>query len=321
MRENFFQRINHKGKIDDISLAICEDFKLGKFISNKLIAVGYEDFNFVLKTTRGSHVVKVFSIRRTYGDCERIISVILKATSKGIAIPKLIKSKQGYLHKIKINNISLRLCVMEYVDGKDFYRLKKKVNLKEIKFVSRQAALINSLKIKPKFIYDSWAITNFYKEFKKKGKYLEKRDLKIIKPLVKEFHDLKIKTLPHCFVHGDIITPNVMKDKNGKIFIIDFSVSNYYPRIQEIAVLACNIFFDEKSKTKSENNLKIALEEYQRKIKLTKRELEVLPIYIKLAHAMHILSANYQKMVEKNNSAENEYFLRQGKIGLVQVQE
>jgi Ser/Thr protein kinase RdoA (MazF antagonist) len=245
---------------------------------------------------------------------------MLKSISGGVTIPKLIKSKQGYLHRIKINGVNLELCVMEYIDGKDFYSLKKKVNSNEIKFIARQAALINSLKIKPKFIYDSWAITNFSREFKKKEKCLEEGDLKMVKPLMREFNKLKIKTLPHCFIHGDIITPNVMKDKNGKIFIIDFSVSNYYPRIQELAVLACNVLFDEKNKVKSENNLKIALEEYRKKIKLTKRELEILPTYIKLAHAMHILSANYQKMVEKNNSAENEYFLRQGRIGLTQMQ-
>jgi Ser/Thr protein kinase RdoA (MazF antagonist) len=140
-----------------------------------------------------------------------------------------------------------------------------------------------------------------------------------MKPLLQEFKDLKIQKLPRCFVHGDIISPNVIRDKKRKIWIIDFSVSNYYPRIQELAVLACNMFFCENDKEKSEENLKLALKEYQKNIKLTAKELKSLPVYIKFAHAMHILSANYQKIVKKNNSAENEYFLRQGRLGLAQI--
>jgi len=51
----------------------------------------------------------------------------------------------------------------------------------------------------------------------------------LVQPLVKEFENLGIEELPHCFVHGDIITTNVMRDSTDQLWIIDFSVSNYYP--------------------------------------------------------------------------------------------
>lgn len=314
--KKFFQRINYKGKIDDISLAICKDFQIGDFISNKLVPIGYEDFNFTLKTTKGRYFVKIFSNFRTDDDCRRYVEVMLRAIETEVSFPKLFKSKQNHLYTTIVNNANLRICVMEYIDGESYYFLKQKPNMGEIKTLAHQAALINSIEIKPKFIYDQWAIVNFLNEFQKKGKHLSQQDLKIIEPLVKKFKDIDIGKLPHCFVHGDIIVTNVMKDKNGKIWIIDFAVSNYYPRIQELAVLACNMLFDENDKSKSENNLKIALEEYQKTITLTSKELEVLSIYIKLAHAMHLLSANYEKIVKKNNSEENEYWLNQGRSGL-----
>lgn len=314
--KKFFQRINYKGKIDDISLAICKDFQIGDFISNKLVPIGYEDFNFTLKTTRGRYFVKIFSNFRTDNDCRRYVEVMLRAIETEVSFPKLFKSKQNHLYTTIVNNANLRICVMEYIDGESYYFLKQKPNMGEIKTLAHQAALINSIEIKPKFIYDQWAIVNFLNEFQKKGKHLSQQDLKIIEPLVKKFKDIDIGKLPHCFVHGDIIVTNVMKDKNGKIWIIDFAVSNYYPRIQELAVLACNMLFDENDKSKSENNLKIALEEYQKTITLTSKELEVLSIYVKLAHAMHLLSANYEKTVKKNNSEENEYWLNQGRSGL-----
>jgi len=102
------------------------------------------------------------------------------------------------------------------------------------------------------------------------------------------------------------------------VFIIDFAVSNIYPRIQELAVLACNMLFDSKSAEISNYNLAVALEEYQQQIKLTDKEINALPTYIKLAHAMHLLIANYEKIVKNNKSKENEYWLSLGRTGLKQ---
>ncbi|MFC1617849.1 phosphotransferase [Patescibacteria group bacterium] len=317
--QKFFQRIEYSGELDDISAAICRDFDIGELVTSDLIPVGYEDFNYILETTQGKYFVKVFAKFRNDKNIRRYLDIMLKAVEQGVKFPELYKSNQGYLHETKVAGTELKLCVMQYIDGQSYYLLKQKPNHEEIKFLAHQAALINSIDIKPEFVYDSWAIVNFKKEFVKKSKYLGKGDLDLLEPLVQVFDDIEISTLPHCFVHGDIIVTNVMKDKQGQDWIIDFSVSNYYPRIQEIAVLACNLFFDENNKSESEENLRIALAEYQKTIKLTTRELKSLPEYIKLAHAMHLLSANYEKVAEKNDSEENEYWLNQGRIGLQQM--
>jgi Ser/Thr protein kinase RdoA (MazF antagonist) len=316
VKEKFFQRIEYSGKLDSISSIIVKEFGLGDFLANKLVTVGYEDFNYILEVARSKYFVKIFSTQRTDNDCRRCVEVLLKAIDAGIAVPKLMRSPQGYFHKTKIGNTKIRLCVMEYIEGKDFFSIKQYPNVAEIKFLAYQSALISQIKVRPKFVYDEWAVPNFLKEFKKKSQYLTQRDFEILKPLVEEFMAMEIVRLPHCFIHGDILTTNVIKDKEGKIWIIDFSVANYYPRIQEIAVLACDLIFDEKNKTNNEHNLALVLEEYQKKIKLTKKEILALPVYIKLAHAMHVLLANYEKKIKKNDSKENAYFLRRGRMGL-----
>lgn len=321
MKESFKKRINYGGKIEDISLQICKDYKLGKFKSNELILTGYEDFNFILETTENKYLVKIFSNFRNLEECKRCIGVLEKVTEANVAAPKLYKSEQGYLHITSVNKTKLRLCVMEFIDGKSIYDLKQSLNSNEIKFLAHQAALINSINIRPKHLYDSWAITNFLSEFKKKSKYLSSDDLEMLKPLKRKFKEIKIENLPRCFVHGDIVATNVMRDKKDKLWIIDFSVSNYYPRIQELAVLACNLLFEENDKSITENNLNIALEEYQKTIKLTKEELNALPAYIELAHAMHILIASYTKKSQKIIPEENEYWLNQGRAGLKQILE
>jgi Ser/Thr protein kinase RdoA (MazF antagonist) len=318
MDEIFKKRIEYTGKLEDISYAICKSFNLGEFLSNKLILIGYEDFNFILETTKGKYFIKVFANFRDEKNCQRYVDILKETLKAKIKTPKLFKSDQGYLYNVKINNSNLRLCVMEYFEN-SLYDLKKRVTVEEIKFLSNQIALINSLDIKVDFVYDSWSVPNFKKEFKKKSKYLEKTDLDLITPLLNEFDELNIESLPHCFVHGDIIGPNVMKGKDSNLFIIDFSVSNYYPRIQDLTILACDLLFDPKSKSKSEENLQIALEEYQKYIKLTEKELTALPIYIKAAYAMYILCANYEKVAKNFNSEENEHWLERGRIGLKQM--
>lgn len=318
MEDSFRKRIDYFGDIKDISIQICEDYGLGEFKSNHLILVGYEDFNFVLEASSGKYFIKIFAKFRNIGDCKRYIEIMERTIDAKIVTPRLLKSKQGSFHVAEINKIKLRLCVAEFINGKTLFETKEKLNHEEIKFLAHQISLINRLDIKPKFIFDEWAITNFLREFRKKGKSLSEEDLRLVEPLVRKYKELNIEELPHCFVHGDIIATNVMKDNAGKLWIIDFSVSNYYPRIQELAVLACNIFFDEDDRNKSKENLEIALKEYQKGVILTKKELDALPFYIKLAHAMHLLSANFEKVEKNNQTKENEYWLNQGRIGLAQ---
>ncbi len=318
MKDLFKLRIGFHGPLAEISHAICKEYNLGNPVKSEFIPVGYEDFNFSLQTTTGKFFVKIFAKSKRIGDCKRNVDIMLEVFKSGIPIPKLYPSSTGkYLFTLPGGRLPLRGCVMEFIEGKDlFTQNKAKINTADIHFLASLASRLNSLPINPPKIYDSWAITNFPEEFKKKSKYLTPKELALVKPLIRQFEELDIPTLPHCFVHGDILRTNIIKDKNNNLWLIDFSVSNYYPRIQELAVLACEVLFDKDDPSKSEQNLNLALNEYQKRIKLTPRELWSLPIYIKIAHAMHLLCANYELKVNKNNSAENKYFLAIGRAGI-----
>ncbi|MBU1975895.1 MAG: phosphotransferase [Nanoarchaeota archaeon] len=318
MEHEFYRRIGYSGSLQEISEVICNDFNLGTFVKNTLLTIGYEDFNVKLETSKGNYFVKIFANFRDLSMCERYVKVMLSANKAGVQHPGLYSSSQGYLHQITVQNTVLRLVVMEYLDGKDLFHLGIKPNEQEIRFLARQAANINGIKIKPTPVYDSWAVANFPKEYHKKWKYLEADDLKRIKQLFEEYEKLHLESLPKCFVHGDIISTNVLKDAKQQLWIIDFAVSNYYPRIQELAVLACNLLFVENKPSETKQNLELALKEYQKHIRLLDIELKSLPVYIKLAHAMHVLCANYEKQVNANALPENEYWLGHGRAGLGQ---
>jgi Ser/Thr protein kinase RdoA (MazF antagonist) len=311
----FQKRINFLGDTKPLLKEICVDYKIGDFLDYKVIEVGYEDFNLVITTSKGKYFVKVFASFRTYQDCERYIEILNHAIEAGVKIPKLYNSSQGHLYKTEIGSTPIRLTLMEYIDGQSLYDLKYKADLEDVPFFAQQAALINKIDFKPSPLYDSWAITNLLEEYKKTEKYLGDDSI-LLKPFVKKFSELKIDKLPHCLVHGDIINTNVLRDKTGDYYIIDFAVANSYPRIQELAILLCNIFFDEDKPERFPEFYQMLLSEYQKYITLTKEEISALPIYVQAAHAMHIIGATREREENNNNSQENSYWLELGRKGL-----
>jgi len=317
MSKQFFERIDFSGEIDEISKLVCERYNLGKLKKSELILFGYEDFNFKLETSEGKYLVKVFGKFRSMADCQRYINVMEKMVDANVSTPALLKSKEGFLLICTLEGKQLRLCVTRFIEGKNLFQVGKPLNEKEIRFLAGEIAKINQIDYKPPFIYDSWAATNFFKEYKEKGDKLDSEDKTLLESFFKKFKDLKIETLPHSFVHGDIIPPNVIKDKDDTLWIIDFSCSNYFPRIQDLAVLAYGLLLNDDEEI-SKRNLKIALEEYQKFVKLTPKEIAAFTMYVKLVCAINTLRPYYEKVVNHNTAKENEYFLYIGRRGLKQ---
>ncbi len=315
MLEEFYDRINLKSDLSDLSKVICEKYNLGQYISEEIILVGYEDFNFILTTDTGKFCVKVFNKERTYEDVKNYIDRIELANSLNINTPKVHNCNNGILCEIALNNVKFRLCVFQYIDGKSFYDLNEIPTETEIKNIIEQMAHIHNAKLKSDFIYDKWTITNFVKEYKEKEKYLSNKYNEVFKSLAHKITNVKFEELPTSFVHGDIISSNVMKDKSNKLWIIDFAVSNYLPRIVDLAVTSCNLCLNPESIDKTISSTKMILEEYQKYNKLTDYELEYFPLFYDLANAMGILQISYLNSLGET-SEEDKFWLTESEKGL-----
>ncbi|HAN09585.1 MAG TPA: hypothetical protein DCP90_03115 [Clostridiales bacterium] len=212
MSNTFYDRINCTDiDLENISNQICEEYKLGKLISNVLIETGYGDFNYILESQKGKIVVKILSKDRIQEFADRYIKTMEITIERGINHPKLYNSKNGTLHMLKIHENELKLCVMEYIDGQDLYSANQKATIQDIQEIGRQLAIINQLEIKPEFVYDSWAIINFKREYELKKKYLNDSQVRQLEELYDSFRKIDIEALPHSFVHGDVINTNVNK--------------------------------------------------------------------------------------------------------------
>ncbi len=312
--QDFNKRIGLNTDLKNISQQICGIYGLGTFISNELITIGYEDYNYYLTTSSGKYCVKIFSKIRTEEDIKNYLDRIRAVANSKINSPKPLLVNNDITLSLDFEQNHYDICVFEYINGKNYFELGKKPNDDVIKELARQTAMINNLDIKPNFIYDTWAIVNFDEEYKQKRECLSDSYKEDFDKLLIELKNIDFEKLPKAFVHGDIISTNVMIDENSKVWIIDFAVSNYLPRIIDLAVIACNMCLDEKSKDKTYSNIALLMSEYNKYNPLTEYELETFGTFYKLANAMHILQPQFIIKMD-GDSEENQYWLNEGIIG------
>ena len=84
---DFGKRINLNTDLKNISEEICKNYNLGTYISNEVIATGYEDYNYVLDTTKGKYCVKIFNKNRTQKDLNDYLDRIRIVAKTGTNAP------------------------------------------------------------------------------------------------------------------------------------------------------------------------------------------------------------------------------------------
>lgn len=312
----FFDRID---KIDDINILsslVCSEYNLGKLKSTKVIEIGYEDFNAIIDTETGKYLMKVFRNSRDDIEVRECIKRTNIAGTNNVPTPKVYHNSKGELFSIvNIENSRFRVAVIEYIDGKNFFDLGRKPTDNELQEIVDIAGKLNKIDYKPSFIYDTWAITSFISEFKKKEKYLTEEHLKLVKPIYEKFKNFDYEMLPKSYVHGDMMSTNLMIDKNNKIWLIDFSVSNYTARLNEIVIICDDIALITGNKEKSKSRIKKAFKLWCDKVEATSLEMKSFKILFDVANAINVVNASYEKHIG-NMSEETEMHLNAGLFGL-----
>jgi len=242
---SFRERLSFEGSLDDLFAQVASDLELGALIECSVIEVGFEDCNVKLLTGEGSYVAKVYSIKRTEPEINRNVEILNQALVAGINHPDIISHDGRILHTDVKSG--LRMVVMKFINGKTFYDLSRVPDDNELSLIATEAVKINSIKYEPPYLFDSWAIPNMKWMYDKTRQSLSYEGRTLVESAFTFYDAIPIKDLPRCFVHGDLIKTNLIRGDDGRVYVIDFSVANLYPRIQELAVMAANLLFDENS--------------------------------------------------------------------------
>ena len=315
--QQFNDRIKLNHPLDTLSKIVCKQYNLGEFLDNKLIEIGYEDFNYILTTSKGKFVVKVFSTERTTCDANDLAKRASVAYENGVACPQIYKTQtDDILFVTSLGGVEYRLLVMEYIHGKDFFTLQQLPTENDLELIAIELAKLNNIEYKPNFIYDRWAIVNFEKEYQKNINLVESEDIPLVDIAYKVFKSCDFSKLSYGFVHGDIIETNVIKSSDKKIFFIDFSVSNYLPKIVDLAVTICDLCLDMDDIEVSKKRATKFIQDYEKISPLSDYDKLCLKKFIVCHQAITILETMREKKVENNQTQENEIFLQKGKKGL-----
>ena len=107
-----------------------------------------------------------------------------------------------------------------------------------------------------------------------------------------------------------------MKGSDGKIYILDFSVSNWYPRIQEIAVIAANLLYDREGVSTLRSSVEAVVGGYERFAPLTDIEKHFVYTYTLAGVAMEFMGAHQEKYINGNDTQETDFWINLGRNGL-----
>lgn len=309
-------RLNYSGDLTPVVERICEAYGVGQLSASSIVEVGYEDCNVIIETDQAKFVAKMFAKTRTPEDITRYATTMKKVVQAGVHHPELLTTDAG---ETTYSDSGVTLVLMRFVEGKSFLELDRPPSDEERKTVLEQAAKINSIDSKPPYLFDSWAIPNIHAMLEKVQQYIAPEDLSLVEQAIAGYDAIPTDELPHCFVHGDFTKANVIKGGDGKIYILDFSVANRYPRIQELAVIVANLLHDDGEETLEQKCERVA-DEYGEFNPLTDQERNHLPAYALAGVAMEFMGAHQEKYINGNDTEETDYWLSLGREGLREAQ-
>lgn len=305
-------RLNYSGDLTPIVQDICRVYELGTLKDFSVIEVGYEDCNVIIDTDHDRFLAKMFAKFRTPEDIQRYVTTIQKVIEAGVHHPELLMAPAD---EVAYTTHDITLSVLKFVEGQTFYGLGRAPTDNERKAVIEQAAKINSIDYKPPYLFDSWAISNIRSMFDRTKEFVAPEDLALVERAMEQYEAIPVDTLPHAFVHGDIIKTNTLKGNDGKVYILDFSVANWYPCIQELAVIVSSLLHEEDGPSIKER-CDLVASGYSQFNPLTEAERQHLPAYALAAVAMEFMGAHQEKFINGVDGEENDYWLTLGREGL-----
>lgn len=305
-------RLDYSGDLEPVIRQLCDAYDVGNYESHHVIGTGYEDCNVIIDTDQDRLIAKMFAKTRKPEEITRYAETIEQILAAGVNHPEIVTPPNG---ETVYSDKGISLVLMRFVEGKTFFELGRLPDDSERLATLEQAAKINGIDYNPPYLFDSWAIPHIDKMYERVKQYVEPDDLKLVDQAKQRYEAIPIGDLPHAFVHGDIIKTNLVKADAGGLYVIDFSVANWYPRIQELAVIAANLLHEEGGASLQERCDQVA-EEYGQFNPLSDIERKHLYDYALAGVAMEFLGSHQERYINGDDSSETDFWFNLGREGL-----
>jgi len=313
-------RVNLSSSLSELLDQVSVEFDLGQIITFDPIEIGYEELNLKVSTDKGIFIVKMFSKSKQVATIEDYIRGMTSFRNAGIPMPRLLKSKDGYLFRSSDKKGDIFLCVMDYFVGQSFEERNPSEDdlfklTKYIATIHKTDLVINGSN------YDSWGTMNLVEEFYKKKQALSQEDLLIVKPLVDKFQIIDFSEFRKSVIHGDLQRNNILINNSGEYCILDLGCLNYAPSVIDLSVFLAVFCFSPSSFVDNRKRYNIVVGEYGKEIPLSNIELRYLPTLIRATYATYLIASNYAYHVNNDRSNQTLKWLEYSRRGLEIFQE
>lgn len=199
---------------------------------------------------------------------------------------------------------------MEYIEGQDLYSLNESITINQVDNLIEMMKQVHQIPNRIKCIYDDYHIHHFHKTYNICFPYLEDEWKRIGENLKKDYDKIDFTKMPKSFIHGDLHKGNIMKDKQGKLYLIDFASCGYSYRIVDVVEFINNTLIDYREPEMSRQRMNYFLTHYD---KLTDYEKKSLKVLMKCYAFISIALKQYDFCQAKNQRDENEYWIKNNK--------
>lgn len=316
---NLLGRVDTRINKDDLVRTVCKDFSIGKPLKYRQIHEGFEDYNIKLTTSKGVYLLKLFSQYKSFRHVKDNIQGLLAFRNAGVLVPRIYKNASGEtLISYERNGAMALGCVMEFFQGRSFFKGRVEPTIEQIKLITGEIAKINSCNFKPKGIYDVWVVQNLPIEFEKKARFLSKADYERCSDAVRAVRGVNLRDCTRGTIHNDVQRSNVLVDRAGDVRIIDFSVMEYGAVAIDIATFLALFCINPHISKPEEASCIIndVVQFYKAKSKLTKYDISSIRPLMYGTYAANNLAASFEQNAKKNDSEETRYWIELGREGM-----
>ena len=260
---------------------ILSHYDLGEYKSSKGIGGGWVNYNYTLKTDKGTFVVRVLGSKMSKENSVKLanefkILSYLKKNKFPYAIPCPIKNREGkYLTCIFKNN----LWIYPKIEGSDIKDYDKEVIRNMIKALATYHKYVKGLRIKnEKGKYSIETISKRYALMKKQKPNSEQNkvmleEIDLFERALRNVKKINFNT-PKLPIHYDAHKGNFLFNKKQVAGILDFERILYAPKILDIAhLIKCTY---DSGKNKFMKKINFIIKEYEKTNSLTKKEKSLI---------------------------------------------
>lgn len=264
------------------------DFKLLKLGEIKAIKFRYglRNSNYLVTSKKGKYVLKIYNFKS-----KKIVSAelrILRELSRnGFPCPKPIKQ---YSYKGK------PAVLFTYLEGSNPKKIDTKMAVQIGEALGDLHRLLDGKRLRVE--KPGWDKKSFYLIYDKNEKQMRQSHIKDVNYLLdfaagemRKFKDVKARL---GIIHPDIKLENILI-KDGKLSgILDFDDITHGVYIQNIAITSIMTCFPDGKFNKS--MFKALLDGYSHRFRLSKKEIRLIPYYIRLTLIFGIMNWCYKLM-------------------------